>query len=262
MNLHIDSSGEGPPLVLLHGWAMHSGAWGELPARLARHHRVHAVDLPGHGHSPPLPAFTLHDVVATLDGAFGREGAPLTVLGWSLGALVAMRWALVARERVARLVLVAATPRFVAKADWPHAMAPQTLERFGDELRVAWKETVHRFLSLQVRGSEHARGTLARMREALFAHGEPSPATLADALAVLRRTDLRAEIGSITQPTLVIGGDRDTLVLPGAAAWLADHLPHATHANISGAGHAPFLSHPEAFAAAVEDFLHAARATA
>ena len=41
----------GPDLVLLHGWGMHSGAWAEEIPVLARGHRVHAIDLPGHGHS-------------------------------------------------------------------------------------------------------------------------------------------------------------------------------------------------------------------
>jgi pimeloyl-[acyl-carrier protein] methyl ester esterase len=255
MTLHVDAAGQGPPLVLLHGWAMHSGAWGPLPPRLARRYRVHAVDLPGHGHSAPLPAFTLDGVVAALDAALAASAQPLTVVGWSLGGLIAMRWALAKPECVTRLVLIAATPRFVASEDWPHALSARTLARFGDELRVAWKPTVQRFLALQVRGSEHGRATLALMREQLFARGEPSPGTLAGALAVLTGTDLRADLAALAQPTLVVGGSRDTLILPGAGAWLAEHLPDAKCVTISGAGHAPFLSHPEAFAAAVEAFL-------
>ena len=65
--LHVESFGSGPPLVLLHGWAMHSGVWGDLPARLGSRFRVHAVDLPGHGFSAPIMPLTLDamvDVVA------------------------------------------------------------------------------------------------------------------------------------------------------------------------------------------------------
>ena len=255
MTLHVDASGQGPPLVLLHGWAMHSGAWGPLPPRLARRYRVHAVDLPGHGHSAPLPAFTLDGVVAALEAAFAPSAQPLTVVGWSLGGLIAMRWALAQPACVTRLVLIAATPRFVAREDWPHALSAETLARFGDELHVAWKPTVERFLALQVHGSEHGRATLALMREQLFARGEPSPGMLAGALAVLAGTDLRRDLAALAQPTLVVAGSRDTLILPGAGAWLAEHLPDAKCVSISGAGHAPFLSHPEAFAAAVEAFL-------
>lgn len=255
MTVHVESTGHGPPLVLLHGWAMHAGAWGPLPARLARRHRVHAVDLPGHGHSPPLPAFTLDDVVKVVDAAFAAQTQPLTVVGWSLGGLVAMRWALTAPARVTRLALVATTPRFVAGDDWPHAMALRTLERFADELHVSWQSAVQRFLSLQVHGSEHGRATLAWMREHLLARGEPSPRSLSGALEVLARTDLRAAVATLAQPTLVITGSRDTLMLPEAGAWLARHLPHARCVTIGGAAHVPFLSHPDVFAAALERFL-------
>ena len=54
--VHVESLGAGPPLVLLHGWAMHSGLWGSVPQQLAQRFRVHAVDLPGHGASEPPAA--------------------------------------------------------------------------------------------------------------------------------------------------------------------------------------------------------------
>ncbi len=253
--LHVEATGQGPPLVLLHGWAMHSEMWGPLLPRLARRFRVHAVDLPGHGHSVPPPAFTLDGVVAALAAAFAAGAHPLTVLGWSLGGLVAMRWARCEPARVGRVVLVATSPRFVAGDDWPHAMPEATLARFGDELHVAWKLTIQRFLALQLQGSEHGRATLAALRRRIFARGEPAPKALFDALALLRNVDLRGEVGGIAQSTLVVSGANDTLALPGAGRWLADHMPNARFALIPGAAHAPFLSHPDAFEAALAAFL-------
>ena len=253
--LHIDASGGGPPLVLLHGWAMHSGLWGPLVPRLARRHRVHAVDLPGHGESPAPPRFTLDGVVDALDAAFGTDGAPLTLVGWSLGGLVAMHWALARPDRVGRLVLIATSPRFVAADDWPHAMARETLSRFGDELRVAWKLTILRFLALQLHGAEHSRALLADMRQRLLARKAPSATTLLDALSLLQDCDFRSEAARIEQPALVVTGDRDTLAYPAAGRFLAERLPHARFALIAGAAHVPFLSHADAFGAALDGFL-------
>jgi pimeloyl-[acyl-carrier protein] methyl ester esterase len=246
--LHVDVTGHGPPLVLLHGWAMHAEMWGPLLSRLAQRFRVHAVDLPGHGHSAPLHAFTLDGVVAALAAAFATCTQPLAVLGWSLGGLVAMRWALGAPARVGRIALVATSPRFVAGDDWPHAMPDETLARFGAELHVAWKPTIGRFLALQLQGSEHGRATLAAMKGRIFARGEPSPEALFGALELIRDADLRGEIGGIAQPALVVSGARDMLALPGAGRWLADHLPAARVALMPGAGHAPFLAHADACA--------------
>ncbi len=254
-SLHVEATGHGPPIVLLHGWAMHTEMWGPLLPRLARRFRVHAVDLPGHGHSALPATFTLDSVVAALDSAFPAGGPPLTVLGWSLGGLVALRWARLRPAQVGRIVLVATSPRFVAGDDWPHAMTDEVLARFGDELHVAWKLTIKRFLALQMAGSEHGRATLAALRSRIFARGEPSPQALFGALAVIRDADLRGEIADILQPVLVVSGSRDTLALPAAGRWVAQHLRNARFAEIAGAAHAPFLSHADAFDAAVDGFL-------
>ena len=48
-SLHIATSGEGPPLVLIHGWAMHGGVFAPLVERMRARHTLHLVDLPGHG---------------------------------------------------------------------------------------------------------------------------------------------------------------------------------------------------------------------
>jgi len=254
--LHVESTGSGPPLVLLHGWALHGGLFAPLVPALARTHRVHVVDLPGHGHSLPVEPYTLDAVVARLDERFARA-APLTVLGWSLGATVALYWARHAPAHVARLVLVCPTPRFVATDDWAHAMAADTLARFADELTVAYRLTLQRFLTLQVEGSDEGRATLAALRGALFARGEPAPAALAAALDLLAAADLRALVAQVAAPALVVTGSRDTLTPPAAGAWLARALPAARHVEIDGAAHAPFLSHRRRFDAALEGFLDA-----
>ncbi|MEO8303839.1 MAG: pimeloyl-ACP methyl ester esterase BioH [Betaproteobacteria bacterium] len=241
--------------MLLHGWAMHSGIWGPLVPRLARRFRVHAVDLPGHGHSALPSPFSLDGAVAAISAATAGQPSPIAVLGWSLGGLLAMRWAKHEPSRIGRIALVATSPRFAATADWPHAASAETLRRFGDELSVAWKLTIQRFLALQVQGSEHGRATLAALREQVFARGEPLPKALRDALEVIVTVDLRADVPAIAQPAIVISGERDTLTPPAAGRWLAGHLPRGQFALVRGASHVPFLSHAERFAEALDGFL-------
>jgi pimeloyl-[acyl-carrier protein] methyl ester esterase len=252
--LHVKSIGDGPPLVLLHGWALHGGLFSPIVPSLARQHRVHAVDLPGHGYSDPLRPWTLQAVVESLERSFASEGA-LSVLGWSLGGAVALAWARRVPSRISRLVLVTTTPKFIAAADWPHAMTDDTLARFADELRVAFKPTLLRFLTLQMQGSDEGRAALATLRHQLFSRGEPDPAMLVDALASLRAIDLRNDVGHIRQPSLVVTGARDTLAPPEAGAWLAEALPAGRLHSFNGAAHAPFLSHRDAFLEVALPFL-------
>jgi pimeloyl-[acyl-carrier protein] methyl ester esterase len=258
--LHVEVTGTGAPLVLLHGFALHGGVFGPLVERLAEHRRVIVVDLPGHGHSARVPVSTLENaaaaVAATLHvpDAGGGDDA-LDVLGWSFGGQVALALAQAHPARVRRLVLACTTPSFVAREGFDGAMDEATLRRFGDELRVAYRLTLQRFLTLQVQGGTAAHAILAALRTALFARGQPSAEALAATLALLVGTDLRAAVPLVRAPALVLAGPRDTLVPLAASEWLAAHLPDARLQVIDGAAHAPFLSHPDAFATAVERFL-------
>jgi pimeloyl-[acyl-carrier protein] methyl ester esterase len=253
--LHVEWSGTGPPLVLLHGWAMHGGLFDSIVPALSARFRVAVVDLPGHGHSAAQSPASLDAVVDVLRQQVAHIESPLRVLGWSMGAAVALRWAARMPAQVVQLALVSATPRFVAGPDWPHAMAPATLARFGDELAVAYRLTLQRFLTLQMRGSDAGRAALQAMRGALFARGEPGPDNLRAALAMLQAIDLRDDAIRVKTPTLIVSGERDTLTTAAAGAWLAAAMPAARQVVIAGAAHAPFLSHRAAFDAALLPFL-------
>ncbi len=257
MSLHVDEFGNGSPLLLIHGWGMHGGLWGGVAERLAQHFHVLAVDLPGHGHSSRMlengSPFTLDSIVDELSARFT---GPLAVCGWSLGGQIALRWAMRQPQQLNRLVLVASTPCFVQRPDWPCAMAAETLAEFDAALRKDYAQTLRRFLALQVRGSEQERVLLATLRSALFSRGEPDLNALQSGLDILRDCDLRSALPGVKQAALVIAGERDTLTPPPAAQYLASHLPNARLASIKGAAHAPFLSHPEQFLSHAVDFLH------
>lgn len=252
--LHVESMGEGAPLVLLHGFALHGGLFAPLLPWLARSHRVHVVDLPGHGHSRDVRAATLGDMVDAVHANVAAMAPGATVLGWSFGGQVALEWARRHPDAVSRLVLVCTTPSFATREGWPCAMDPDTLRRFGDELRVAYRLTLQRFLTLQVQGSDAGRATLAQLRARLFERGEPDPQSLDCTMRMLIDTDLRTGVAQVRCPTRVVAGTGDALAPAAAGAWLADALPHADLRLIEGAAHVPFLSHATAFADAVQGF--------
>jgi len=252
MSLHVESQGGGAPLLLIHGWGMHSGIWDQVAAQLAGSHRVHRADLPGHGGSGSCIPYDLDGVVQQLAAQFNE---PLTVVGWSLGGQLALRWAQLHPAQVKKLVLVATTPCFVQKENWSSAMAADTLQEFAASLLQNHAQTLRRFLALQVRGSEHERELLVDLRARLFAKGEPDIAALRGGLEILRDTDLRAQLSNIMPSTLVIAGERDTLTPKAASEALAQALPKARLAVVQGAAHAPFLSHPQIFMQHLTSFL-------
>ncbi|MGH8282480.1 MAG: pimeloyl-ACP methyl ester esterase BioH [Gammaproteobacteria bacterium] len=253
MKLHTETTGRGPDVFLLHGWALHSGVWRGIAPKLAQTFRVTCVDLPGHGLSRALPMPATLPELAKQLLIVAPENA--VWLGWSLGGLVCLRAVLDFPEQLRALALVSATPRFVTAEDWPCAMPPAQLQQFVVELGHDYRKTVQRFLALQVRGDASARDTLRQLREAVFARGGPHPSGLAQGLALLRDNDLRTELSHIAVPALVMAGDHDRLTPPQASAALAVAIPRAKLLRFPRAAHAPFLSHPAEFIAALESFM-------
>ena len=271
MSLHVESIGSGAPLLLIHGWGMHGGVWRDVTQKLATNFRVHCVDLPGYGYSKNVgwversdthrepddgyhfvPPILLDDVVNELSARFVE---PLTVCGWSLGGQIAMHWAARETAKVRRLILVASTPCFAERDDWSFGMGGVVLEKFAAELEQSFAVTLRRFISLQLRGSENERELLVLLRERLFSRGEPDMRALRAGLNILRDVDLRGELQGITQPTLVIAGERDKLTPPEASHYLAQTIPAAQLIEIKGAAHAPFLSHADEFVMQLQIFM-------
>lgn len=251
---HVEVSGQGAPLVMLHGWGMHGGIWQGLAQHLAKDSEVHNVDLPGHGFSAGQDASS-QTLDGLVDALVAHFSGPLDLLGWSLGGMVAQRWAARAPESVRRLVLVTSTPCFTNRPGWVHGMAPETLAQFAAELEQDTAATLRRFVALQVRGSENERALLADLRAQLSSRGEPAREALRGGLGILREADLRQSLPDIVQPCLLIAGERDKLTPAAASRYLAETLPDARLAEIAGAAHAPFLSHPGQVAARIAEFL-------
>jgi pimeloyl-[acyl-carrier protein] methyl ester esterase len=244
--LHIEHHGDGPPLLLLHGWAMHGGVFAPLLPTLARHFRVSLVDLPGHGGSghSALPLA----LEAVVDAIAARVPRALWC-GWSLGGLFALHAAATRPQAVAGVALLCVSPRFVRGEGWMYGMSAEIFRDFATGLRSDYRATLDRFLALEAFGSDDARGELRALRSELFARGEPAAHVLADGLALLETSDLRAALPALPMPSLWLAGRRDRLVDPRAMRAAAELAPMSSFAQIEHGGHAPFLTHGDEVAA-------------
>jgi len=227
---------------------MHAGIWADLSRELSPFFRVHAVDLPGYGASAACNPCTLDRMAALLARQMPQRSL---VCGWSLGGQVALAWAALAPQQVERVALIATTPCFTQRTDWPHAIAAEVLQAFAQTLRTDYAATLKRFLSLQALGDAQAKRVALRMKENLFSRSEPDPGALdpgalEQGLAILLNADLRDLLSVIVQPVLVVHGDRDMLTPLAAGEYLSQHLPNARLVRLHGAAHAPFVSDAQA----------------
>lgn len=252
MSLHIEVKGNGPDIVLVHGWAMHGGVFAPLVERLQDRYRLHVVDLPGHGGSRESDVpLTLADSAAAIASLVPRDAL---WCGWSLGGLVALHAASHGTPMRA-LGMLCATPCFVRKDDWRWGMSPGIFRDFATGLREDWRGTLDRFLALEAFGSDHAKEELRSLRDAVLARGEPAASVLADGLALLETCDLRGALASLDTPSAWLAGRRDRLVDPRAMEAAAS-LACDSHFNIiDHAGHAPFLTHAGAVIDALQPVL-------
>jgi pimeloyl-[acyl-carrier protein] methyl ester esterase len=253
---------------MLHGWALNLRVFDDLVARLRAapmlpHRDILRLDLPGHGRAAePASLYGDNaeggwDIDAVARHLLAQLPARCVLLGWSLGAKLALHIAALEPARIERLALLCATPRFAQADDWPHGSPASVLGAFAQHLQRDYRRTVREFLELQVRGSANADTALAALQAALLAQGECPPEVLRRSALMLHTVDQRARLSEVRAPTLVIAGEYDRLVHPRASQALAELLPDARFVQIAKAGHAPFLSHPAEVVAALRAFLEA-----
>jgi len=240
--LAYDAYGRGPTVVFLHGFAGARGQWHTyLPEAAAAGFRAYAVDLPGHGQSPPLvtrPSSALawaETVHAWLDA---HVAPPVHLVGHSLGGYLALAYAARAPERVASLTL----------------FAPLTA---GDAIRGParlWVRLANRLPWLPRRWP---RGTAPLLRvayrlypEAWAMRPEQRARRVAELMAmspravwaVARVPDLRPRVAGLPIRAWVVGGARDRVLDPASYTVLGDLLPRGRVWLLPRAGHIPHLT--------------------
>jgi pimeloyl-[acyl-carrier protein] methyl ester esterase len=252
MKIHKEIYGTGEPIVLLHGWAMHTGVWRDFAQRLAENYQVICLDLPSHGRSEALPNFELPLISEQLIKAFPKE--PCTVLGWSLGGTIALDLKQRFPTRIKGLVLLASNPCFVKKENWA-GMELKLLHRFTDNLMIDCQLTLLRFLSLQILGLPNYKTLVKTLKIALQETPTPEQSVLKQGLTILKETDLRVVVSELSCPLLLILGGKDTLV-PVAVGEQMKALQAKLFLHIlKKAGHVPFLSHQNELLAVLMTFM-------
>jgi len=259
--------------VFVHGWATDSGVWANISSAsgLGRDEALN-LNLPGHGSPARWPEPSLNPALFYLDKALSNEEAGLIGFGWSLGAGVLLSMAARFSEKFSALVLVGATPCFVAKKDFPHGQSAALVRRMIMDMKTAPEETLRRFYPLNFTEEERNSKAAVSFMERYAppgpivcegGRGEGGPAAchqafnygdIATGLGALYNTDIRSLLRKINIPVLLVHGSEDNVVPLGAAEFLAANIQKARLEVFPRSGHAPFITSEKRFIEVVKEF--------
>ncbi len=266
MNIEIDShfqveytqSGQGSPIVLLHGFPLCDKMWEPQIEALESHHNVIAPNARGFSNTTPFIMGTAevtpsipqmaHDLNAFLDALKITE--PIVLCGLSMGGYTALNFAHEYPERLRALVLCDTR----AEADTREARAKRDDNIQFTQEKGTWAIT-ERLLPSFV--SEQTRENNPALMEQLLEWGSSQHiSTITEALEALRdRPDATPWLSQISVPTLLIFGEDDALAPPEIIATLKEGIPGAQLEIIPEAGHLSNLEQPTAFNRILLDFL-------
>jgi 3-oxoadipate enol-lactonase len=256
LTVHYELRGpEGAPvLVLLNSLGTNFHLWDLQIEALARTHRVLRYDMRGHGLSsftPPGEADSianLADDLAHLLDVLGLGAA--TLVGLSIGGMVAQRFAAAYPDRTEAIVLCATGSQIGPPSSWDDRIA--LIERGG--MDAILDGVMARWFTAATHAARPAVVDGFRMMV-----GRTPVAGYAGGCRAVRDADLRADDARIRVPALVISGSDDPATPPAGGRALCAAIPGAQYVEIAGAAHILNVDQPDAFAVALETFLSARR---
>lgn len=241
-------------LAFLHGWAARPDVWpGQEQCfgwiiSVNYHMGVNNVRCNNGGSAYAKAAVDL----------INRETAVKPVLvGWSLGAMVALEVAHLAPERIRGLVLVSGTSCFTQAPGYAAGMPRVVVERLKKRLARNVEQTLHDFNSLMFTTEEQSTGFAESFRLQNSSYGRFwSREELETGLDYLLEQDLRQQLKDIVLPVLIIHGERDQICPAAAGLYLHQNLCNSQFSLLKDCGHVPFLTQAEAFKQRVGEWLN------
>jgi pimeloyl-[acyl-carrier protein] methyl ester esterase len=239
-------------LVFIHGWGVDSAIWQPITDQLSQYYDVHLIDLPGFGNEADISDYSLEEIAHTI-----LPKLPLNAVwcGWSLGGLVATYIAFAFPERVAKLIQVCTSLKFVEDGEWK-GVEEAVFSQFKAGVENSPQKTLNRFLSLQAMGSQTVKSDIATIKKLMHEQVIPKRSALIAGLDLLKKVDLRDQFKQLTMPCLSLFGEHDTLV-PVANIQRVKKLSYSNQIVIlKNSSHVPFISESEQFIQALCDFIN------
>jgi pimeloyl-ACP methyl ester carboxylesterase len=239
--------GEGPPVVLVHGYPLDGAMWSGVARALSTRFRVFKPDLPGRGENPTPPAGTIDDYAGFVGAILGQLPGPAGLAGFSMGGYVAFGLLRRGAANVGTLALL--DTRAAADDDAGRAARDASIAavRSGGAPAIV-DGVVGKLLSP---ASLQNFSLVERLKRMVL---RQKPETLESDLTAMRdRPDSTDLLARVAVPTLVLAGGEDALTPPAECEAMAAAIPGARYASIPGAGHLTPMERPGAVAAALAE---------
>ncbi|MFZ4539199.1 alpha/beta fold hydrolase [Propionivibrio sp.] len=264
--LHIRASGNGVPILLLHGWTSSHAAWAPLLKPLGAQHRLLRPDARGHGghpltvnHAPDVKRLA-RDIINLLDH---YQIERVAAVGHSMGALTL--WQCIrdfGTERFSHIAFIDQSPKLLTDETWSCGIYGDfdsaRAQRLLDDLGGDFIEAVLRLIAFGL--NDKARETYLRntsgwraVRDSLRNIDPPPAIAIWNTLVA---ADYRDVLPAIDVPTLLAYGTCSNFYTEATARYVAAHIPRARLSLYEGADHCPHLFQPERFAAELSQLLN------
>ncbi|MDA8981460.1 alpha/beta fold hydrolase [Candidatus Thioglobus sp.] len=219
--------GDGPSLVLLHGWAFNSDIFQSLIDKYKANYRITVIDLPGHGRSGDIDG-NIESWCNELAKIIPEQSI---LLGWSLGGLLSTYIA--SQIEINKLILVAATPCLVNNDNWNYGISTEVFDQFAINLKNDSTKSLKRFVNLQSKDKSQLHELYKSIQKYPASHS-----ALNTGLEIIINSDLRDIYKDIAVPKTTILGSLDTLVPVKIKEW---YEAVGSQTSIIRSGHLPFI---------------------
>lgn len=252
-SFYWNTIGEGKiNVILLSGWGLHSKIWFFIIKKFQLFFKFYLIDLPGFGKNRMLHPMKIDCIIKILYYYMPKNSI---WMGWSMGGLIASKFALSYPKETLAVISVASSPCFIEKKDWP-GIKKDIAERFYLDLKKDYYKTINDFLNLQTINSNPYVQDLIILKKILFSEMKPSISFLKNGLEIISSIDLRSDIVFLKVPLLRIYGGLDNLVPKNIAKILDKKWPKTNSIIIKKAAHIPFVSHKKEFCFILWNFLN------
>jgi len=252
---HFDIEGTGEALLFIHGWGVDKRIWRQQSKYFSQSFKVVSIDLPGHGKSSWLKVTLedmVHDIKYLLDTNSIKE---VSLLGSSLGGLLALKFYQVYPNTIKRMVLVGSMPKFSKSDDYPHGLDIERMKKLSMQLDTDYPSIINVFFrslfTKQERQTRRFKWLQKFRRNIEF----PMKDALHQYLDIMEKEDLRHVLKNIKVPIQFINGSEDEICTMKTIEVIKNLTPDSRFDIFEQCGHFPFLSKPHEFNELVEDFL-------